>query len=207
MTGNQDEVLGESYGMSEESPRKPWEEEEEREGPVFKDQKHAVNKQAPAVSFSVSRTETDLETKPKLPSTPYLREKILQQEPSALNYERQSKHKTAREHRAMRNHRQPEPPREYHRDSVGAAEIDEGMNFMDQQSERSNGAVENKEQAHYNEKRAHKSNVKQVKPREDFVERNKVTLGRNAPKQGSYLHKHSQKRDTGSQPQVRNSFI
>ncbi|XP_058866329.1 jhy protein homolog [Acipenser ruthenus] len=201
MTGNQDEVLGESYGMSEESPRKPWEEEEEREGPVFKDQKHAVNKQAPAVSFSVSRTETDLETKPKLPSTPYLREKILQQEPSALNYERQSKHKTAREHRAMRNHRQPEPPREYHRDSVGAAEIDEGMNFMDQQSERSNGAVENKEQAHYSEKRAHKSNVKQVKPREDFVERNKVTLGRNAPKQGSYLHKHSQKRDTGSQPQ------
>ncbi|MGH0157554.1 UNVERIFIED_CONTAM: hypothetical protein FKN15_033864 [Acipenser sinensis] len=201
MTGNQDEVLGESYGMSEESPRKPWEEEEEREGPVFKDQKHVVNKQAPAVSFSVSRTETDLETKPKLPSTPYLREKILQQEPSELNYERQNKHKTAREHRAMRNHRQPEPPREYHRDSVGAAEIDEGMNFMDQQSERSNGAVEKKEQAHYYEKHAHKSNMKQVKPREDFVERNKVTLGRNAPKQGSYLHKHSQKRDTSSQPQ------
>ncbi|XP_041090791.1 jhy protein homolog [Polyodon spathula] len=194
MRGSQDEELGESHGMSEESPRKPWEEEEEREGPVF-------NKHAPAVSFSLSRTETDLKTKPKLPSTPYRREKILQQGPSALNHERQSKHERGRERRAMRNHRHPEPPHECHRDSVDDVEIEEGMIFMVQQSEHSSGTVESKEQAHCNEKHAHKSHEKQGKPREDFVEKNKLTLGKNAPKQGSYLHKHSQKRETGSQPQ------
>nr|XP_014341131.1 PREDICTED: uncharacterized protein C11orf63 homolog [Latimeria chalumnae] len=203
---------------SEETSSNLWENQNEQKH-LREKKKHTQNVQA--VTFSVQDNGNNLQrqNKPPLPSSPYPyrgREKVNSHSVSGSHLDshnrspdqcNQDTNDHIKKHRNIPNRSEAimsenegdsnvYNPGEYYR---GTSYPRDGHKQSWEQESASSGDSNNinSNMQHYVSQQVNnrKKSQMKLKPKEDFVEKNKFTLGVNTPKMGSYLHLHSSKKE------------
>ncbi|XP_028666228.1 jhy protein homolog [Erpetoichthys calabaricus] len=212
--------LGESLDVPHDSPRKPW--VEDSEGRTLRIHTPAPSKGS--ASFSISKNKQNVETTPKLPPTPYYpqyRENMNKNksgDPAAglswnfqnADVENVRPYKEFNKQSSLNKEIKWSSGLEEETDEPLDYQYEGELNFSNVKSTTAGKTVtpvkshegKNSNNRQFKENRSKKVSQKPARPAEDFVEKNKFTLGVNSEKKGSYLRYHSRKKEASVQQQV-----